>query len=127
MESVLSLSNSLSKPDKIKLTNFIQQFGCSISKNTEFLRKTIYEYFTYSTLYDSNKNYKYHKETGNKNLTVINKMLNNPVYKAIMNSTIEDMFNKFIKNEKIIIINGKQYSLINFKTINDILKEKKIN
>ena len=131
MESVLSLSNSFSMPEKIKLTNFIQQFGCSINKNTEFLRKTIYEYFTYNTVYDDNKdnkdgkNNRVHKKIGSKNKTVINKMLNNPVYKAIMDSSIEDMFNKFINNEKIIIINGKQYSLENFKTINDIIKEKK--
>ena len=43
---------------------------------------------------------------------------------AIMHSTIEEMFNKFTKNEKIFIIKGKKYSLFNFKTIDNNIKEK---
>ena len=122
MDAILNLVNYYSTPDKISPTNFIQQFGSCINKNTEFLGLTIKEYFTYNTKFDDDKN---HKEIGNKNSKIINKMKNNQIYMAIMNSTIEDMFSKFIKNEKIIIIKGKKYSLSNFKTIDDNIKEKR--
>lgn len=132
IKSILDLFNSISLNEKIKLTNFIEQFGSSINKNTEFLGKTFYEYFTYNTVDNVNKGHKKKKnnkdskpdkKTGDKNLEIINKMLNDPVYKAIMHSTIESIFQKFIENEKSIIINEKKYTLENFKTINDIIKE----
>ena len=118
MEIILNLFNYYSTPDKISHTNFIQQFWTCINKNTEFL---IEEYFTYNTKFDDDKN---HKEIWNENSKIINKMKNNQIYMAIMHSTIEEMFNKFTKNEKIFIIKGKKYSLFNFKTIDNNIKEK---
>ena len=58
IKSILDLFNSISLNEKIKLTNFIEQFGSSINKNTEFLGKTFYEYFTYNTVDNVNKGHK---------------------------------------------------------------------
>ena len=40
-----------------------------------------------------------------------------------MSSTIEEMYERFIKNEDFIEKNGKIYRLPNFKTINHFIKD----
>ena len=120
MNFILVLANSISYPDKMEPTNFIKQYGGnSIVDNEKFLKVKIYQYFSYNTVFNDDKN---HRKTGNNNLKVIKKMVfekKNETYIFIMKSTIEEMFEIFKKNEKYIIKNDKKYYIPGFKTIDD--------
>ena len=130
LNSILNLINSIPNNSKYKLspTNFAQQFGPSIVENEEFIKLKIYKYFTYNTVFkDDNK--KKHEEIGTKNAEIIKKIIldeKNDVYIGLMKSCIETMYEKYINNEKYITINGRiKKDITNFKTIDDIIKEKK--
>ena len=124
MNYILTLANSFSFPDKMDSPNFIQQYGSNcISKNERFLKLKIYQYFSYNTFYNDDKN---HIKIGTNNLKIIRNMVfekKNQAYIAIMKSTIEEMFERFKNNEKYIIKNDKVYYLPDFKTIDDAFIE----
>lgn len=109
---------------KLQSPNFDQQFGGnSNAKNKRFLKLKIYQYFSYDTFYKNSKN---DRKTGSNNLKIIKKIVfekKNQAYIALMSSTIEEMYERFIKNEDFIEKNGKIYRLPNFKTINHFIKD----
>ena len=125
--SILALANFLSKPYNlvIKPTNFAQQFGPSIIENEDFINLKLYKYFTYNTIFKDDKK---HEEIGTKNSEVIKTMVlekKDEAYIALMKSSVEYMYNLYIENKKKITINDKDIDLLNFKTINDIINERK--
>ena len=81
----------------------------------------IYQYFCYNTIFH---NTKYHNPIGNSNYEIIIQMvneLNDPVFNAIISSTIEEMLTIFKNNEKHITKKAKKLEIANFKTINEAL------
>ena len=134
LNCILDLVNSLSKPYglAIKPTNFAQQFGPSIIENEDFIKLQFYQFYTYNTIFKNNEKNEKHQDIGKQNEKVIQKMIfkeKHQTYIAIMKSRIEKMYKKFIINNKSITLNGKTIQLLNFKTIDDIIKEhrKKLN
>jgi hypothetical protein len=123
LNSILNLINSIPNNSKYKLspTNFAQQFGPSIVENEEFIKLKIYKYFTYNTVFKDD-DIKKHEEIGTKNAEIIKKIIldeKNDVYIGLMKSSIETMYQKYIT------INGRiKKDITNFKTIDDIVKEK---
>lgn len=127
LKCILDLANSLSNPYNlaIKPTNFAQQFGPSFVENEDFIKLKFYQYYTYNKVF---KDKKKNKDTGLKNKGVIKTMFfekKDEIYIALMKSSIESMYNKYITNNKSITINGKDTPLLNFKTIDDIVEEEK--
>ena len=125
MNYILDLINSyFESKNTIQKTNFIQQYGSNcINKNEKFLKVKIYQYFSYNTYFKDDKN---HKKIGDKNLEIIKNMClekKNKDFIAIMQSTIEEMFEIFKNNKKYLSKNGKIIDLPNFKTLDDAKKE----
>lgn len=125
MDSYLEIFNTISSPDRINKTNFMQQYGNNIIENNQFLEIKMYQYFSYDTKYYDNKE---HKKIGSQNYNIISEMIfvkKNPAYIGLMKCTLKESYDKFMNNEKYIIFDGKKYNLPNFKTFNDFAKTKK--
>ena len=124
---ILELCNSFCKKYNLvlKKTRFKQMFGSSIEQNSLFLELKYYKYLTYNTTFKDDKN---HKELGSNNEKIIRIMIQKEELEfiAIMKNKIKDLFNHYIKNEKYVEVGNKKYDLPNFKTIDDIIEEKKI-
>ena len=122
----IDLCNYYSKPYGyiLKKTNFKNQFGSSIIQNKFFINIKMYKYLTYDPPIDPSL--KFHREFGYHNLKVIKEMLKkkNKFFNALMKLNIETVYNKYIKNDKNFIINGIDYFLFEFQTIDDVIKEK---
>ena len=125
LKKIKKCVNALCKKENVgelKAINFINQFGTSSVQNSAFIKLKIYRYFTFI------KNEGNGGENGNKNEAIIREMViekKNAIFIALMKSSIEDMYSKFIKNEKFIIVNGEKVALTQFDTINDVIQEQK--
>ena len=123
--SIISLCNTLCRKYNLTLkkTNFKQIFGCSFEQNKAFLQLKLYEYFTYNTTYKDNKN---HEETGTYNANIIRTMIQKEkAFKAIMKCKIKYLFKKYKNNDKNITIDNDEYNFPDFKTLEDVIKEKR--
>ena len=125
MNTARETINSINKYKDIKKTNFIQQFGC-YKQQIDFLKLRLYQYFCYNTIFEDQEN---HREIGigTKNMEIIRKMVfeeKDELFIAVMKLTIEEFFEKFIKNDKTMKINGVTNILKNFKTLDDAIKTK---
>ena len=125
LKKIKKCVNALCKKENVgelKATNFINQFGTSLVQNSAFIKLKIYRYFTFI------KNEGNCGEIGKKNEAIIREMViekKNAIFIALMKSSIEDMYSKFITNENFIIVNGKEVKLTQFDTIDDVIKEQK--
>lgn len=107
----------------LKKTNFKQIFGCSFEQNKAFLQLKLYKYFTYNTAFKDNKS---HEKTGTYNEKIIKKMIQkDKAFKAIMKCKIEYLFEKYINNDRNITIDNDEYNFPGFKTLEDVIKEKR--
>ena len=124
---ITDLCNYYTKPYNFifKKTNFKEQFGTSIVQNLEFIKIKLCNYFTYNP--KTNYKYKYHREFGSHNKNIIEKMFekDNKIFIALMKTDIESIYNKFINNNKIFIVNNKEYLLSEFKTVDELIEEKR--
>ena len=125
LKKIRKCVNALIKKENIgelKPTNFIDQFGSSLVQNRDFIKLKIYKYFTFI------KNEGNDGGNGQKNEAIIREMVlekKNAIFIALMKSSIEDMYSKYIKNDNIIIVNGEEVKLTQFDTIKDVIKEQK--
>lgn len=126
-DTIIILCNLLCKEENLvfKKTNFKQIFGSSIEQNKQFLKLKLYKYLTYNTEHKDNS--KDHKQTGNFNKKIIEKMIkkNNKQFIALMKCTIQYLFEQYINNRKVIRVGNNDYELPAYKTIDDVLKEKR--
>ena len=108
----------------LKKTNFKKQFGSSIIRNRFFINIKMYQYLTYDP--PINPSHKFHRQFGKYNFEVITEMLkkNNKFFNALMGLNIKTVYNKYINNDKNLIINGIDYFLFEFQTIDDVIEEK---
>lgn len=123
--TIISLCNILCGKHNLilKKTNFKQIFGCSFEQNKAFLQLKLYKYFTYNTAYKDNKN---HEETGTYNAKIIKTMIQkDEAFKAIMKCKIEYLFQQYINNDRNITIDNYEYNFPDFKTLEDVIKEKR--
>ncbi len=125
LKKIKKCVNELCKKEKVgelKATNFINQFGSSLVQNRAFIKLKVYKYFTFI------KNEGNDGGNGRKNEAIIREMVlekKNAIFIALMKSSIEDMYSKYIKNDNIIIVNGEEVKLTQFDTIKDVIKEQK--
>ena len=123
--TIMSLCNILCGKYNLTLkkTNFKQIFGCSFEQNKAFLQLKLYKYFTYNTIYKDSKS---HEETGTYNEKIIRRMIQkNKAFKALMKCKIEYLFEKYKNNDKNVKIDNDEYNFPDFKTLEDVIKEKK--
>ena len=98
----------------LKKTNFYSQFGSSIVDNERFIKIKVYQYLS---LVVSQK-----KKDWNYNI-INEKIETDKTFKALMSSTIGEIYEKYRKNEKYIIKDGIKYDLPGFETKNDRIIE----
>ena len=109
---------------EIKKTNFKKQFGSSNIKHQKFIKLKIYQFLTYNPP-DNNK-YQSHKNFGSYNKNLIYRAIkeNNKENISILKSTIEEIYNIYISdNKNKVVINGIEYNY--FKKLSDVINEKR--
>lgn len=119
--------NYYSKPEGCVLqkTNFKKQFGSSILQNTIFIKIKMYKYLTYDP--PIKESCTFHRNFGKKNESVIRKMIEkkNIFFIALMKLDVETAYNKYINEDKEILINNNNETLEGFQTIDDMIEEKR--
>ena len=111
---------------ELKCTNFIQQFGTNFVQNEYFYQIKLFKYFTYVKKGKKKENVarttKSFIRTKN-NADIINRMLyekNSKIFKELINLTIKEFCEKYIKKDHCICVSGVENELENFNTMDEI-------